>query len=301
MNGPTQGSDRRQAEICMYTPTTSGGHALYTLNLLSALAATKPASGLEIFLLTCSDLPKRYRTSRYVIHDPLPPMRPAGDFPSPTLWSFYRQIYSYRRDQVFLQWVQSSPCCRAVHFQEYTYWLAPVHFPRLKRADVRLFFTVHGVYPHRYMTGVPRTVFHKWCRDGWKHCDALFVHTEGLGRTLRQFLRSDYPPILVTPHGIAETPELSLRPSDAVQPVDSRELLFFGVVRPTKGLHVLLQAMHGLRDCRLTIRCARETDIGRNACNVTVNLEERAWQRSEATGPDEQKGSLEHPPKEAIA
>ena len=253
MHTPDHGSKRLPAEICMYTPTTSGGHALYTLNLLSALAATKPASRLETSLITCSDLPKRYRTSRYVIHDPLPPMRPAGDFPSPTLWSFYRQVYYYRRDRLFLQWLNNDRCCRAVHFQEYTYWLAPLHFPLLKRAGVRLFFTVHGVYPHRYMTGVPKAVFHKWCRDGWKLCDALFVHTEGLGQTLRQFLRSEYPPILVTPHGIAETPELSLRPFDAVQHVDPQHLLFFGVIRPTKGLHVLLQAMHELRDYRLTI------------------------------------------------
>jgi glycosyltransferase involved in cell wall biosynthesis len=180
-------------------------------------------------------------------------MRPAGDFPSPTLWSSYRQIYYYRRDRVFLEWVKNSPGCRAVHFQEYTYWLAPLHFPMLKRAGVRLFFTVHAVYPHRYMSGVPKAVFHKWCRDGWKQCDALFVHTEGLGRILRQFLRSEHPPILVTPSGITETPALSLSPFDADQVVDPRHLLFFGVIRPTKGLHVLLQAMHELRDCRLTI------------------------------------------------
>lgn len=145
MNTATQGSDRLQAEICMYTPTTSGGHALYALDLLSALTATRPASRVETSLITCSDLPKRYRTTRYVIHDLLPPMRPAGDFPSPTIWSLYRQIYYYRRDRIFLQWVRSSPGCRAVHFQEYTYWLAPLHFSILKRAGVRLFFTVTSI------------------------------------------------------------------------------------------------------------------------------------------------------------
>ena len=253
MKTERQGSERPQGEICMYTPTTSGGHALYTLDLLSALAATKPASRPETSLITCSDLPKRYRTTRYVIHDLLPPVRPAADFSSRTVWSFYRQIYYYRRDRLFLEWVKKALCCRAVHFQEYTDWLAPMHFPILKRAGVRLFFTVHGVYPNRYMSGVPKAVFHKWCRDGWKQCDTLFVHTEGLRQTLRQFLRSEHPPIVVTPPGITETPAHAVQPSSVHQPVDPHHLLFFGVIRPTKGLHVLLQAMHALHDCRLTI------------------------------------------------
>jgi len=240
-------------EICMYTPTTSGGHALYSLDLLSALASTKPDKDLDVSLITCSDLSARYRTGQYLIHDHLPPMRPVHDFRSPSLWSLYRQRYYFRRDRAFVRWVMNFPFCRAVHFQEYTPWLAPIHLPILKRTGVHLFFTVHGVYPHRYMSGVPKVVFNKWWRDGWKQCDALFVHTEGLRQTLRQFLDSEDPPIFVTPPGITEMLKDIPEQSAVAQMARLRHLLFFGVVRPNKGLHILLQAMRELSEFRLTI------------------------------------------------
>jgi glycosyltransferase involved in cell wall biosynthesis len=240
-------------EICMVTPTTTGGHAIYTLDLLSALAAAHPCRELEVSLFTCSDLPARYRTGSYIIHDRLPPMRPVSDFRIPTLWSFYRQWYLYMRERLFVRLITASPHCRAIHFQEYTPWLMRTHFSRLKRAGFRLFYTVHGVYPNRYMDGVPKAVFHKWCRDGWKQCDALFVHTEGLGQSLRHFLGEDHPPVFITPPGVSDSLECREQSAMPVLKHDPRQLLFFGVIRPTKGLHVLLQAMHELPECHLTI------------------------------------------------
>ena len=240
-------------ELCMYTPTTMGGHALYTLDLLSALVDTDPSRELAVSLFTCSDLPMRYRPGSYVIHDPLPPMRSRRDFKSSALWSFYRQWYFFIRERNFVRLVSASQQCLAVHFQEYTPWLMPGHFKRLKAAGKRLFCTVHGVYPNRYMDGVPKGVYHKWCRDGWKRCDALFVHTEGLGGTLRRFLGDPCPPIFVTPPGISENLPDEKRIGESMQAADPHRLLFFGVIRPTKGLHILLQSMRELPQCRLTI------------------------------------------------
>ena len=241
-------------EICMVTPTTTGGHAIYTRDLLSALAVANPSRDLDVSLFTCSDLPARYRTGSYAIHDQLPPMRPVSDFRSATLWSLYRQWYLYLRERLFVRlMITASPHCRAVHFQEYTPWLMRTHFDRLKRAGFHIFYTVHGVYPNRYMDGVPKALFHKWCRDGWKQCDALFVHTEGLGRSLHSFLGEDHPPIFVTPHGASDSLACHERSAARILKSDPRRLLFFGVIRPTKGLHVLLQAMHELPECRLTI------------------------------------------------
>ena len=253
MNFKNQGRVRPRGEICMYTPTTTGGHALYAADLLSALVNANPCQTLEPSLFTCSDLSQRYRTGSYIIHDLLPPMRPVSDFKNPTLWSLYRQWYYFLRDRNFIEWITTSPQCCAVHFQEYTPWLAPAHFRRLKHAGLRLFYTVHGVYPNRYITGVPKAVFHKWCRDGWKQCDALFVHTEGLKSSLSQFMGGHHPPIFVTPPGISGN--LAGRSgSTAYSPTDDpHRLLFFGVIRPTKGLHVLLEAMRELPECRLTI------------------------------------------------
>jgi len=180
-------------------------------------------------------------------------MRPISDFGNATLWSFYRQWYFYIRDRLFVSLISASPHCRAVHFQEYTPWLMSRHFDRLKKAGFHLFYTVHGVYPHRYMDGVPRSVYHKWCRDGWRQCDALFVHTEGLAQSLRGFLKKAQPPIFVTPPGICNILMPKERSTMPGTRGDPRQLLFFGVMRPNKGLHILLQAMHELPECRLTI------------------------------------------------
>lgn len=237
----------------MYTPTTAGGHALYALDLLSALSGTDPGRGLEVSLFTCSDLPPRYRPGSYGIHDLLPPMGPGSDFRSPVLRSLCRQWYFLKRERAFVRSVSASPRIGAVHFQEYTPWLMPGHFKRLKRAGLRLFFTVHGVYPNRYMDGIPKGVYHRWCRDGWRQCDALFVHTEGLRDTLRGFLGTPDPPIFVTPPGISEHLPPGKPAGEVERAADPRRLLFFGVIRPTKGLHVLLQAMRDLPDFRLTI------------------------------------------------
>jgi len=253
VNSAIRGPGGSWGEICMYTPTPLGGHALYALDLLSALVSTKPHRDLDVSLVTCSDLIARYRTGQYAIHDFLPPMRPVRDFPFPALWSWYRQRYYFLRDRAFTRWAVTFPSCRAVHFQEYTPWLAPAHFPALKRAGLRLFCTVHGVYPHRYMSGVPKAVFHRWCRDAWKQCDALFVHTEGLAHALRQFLGPKHPPVFVTPHGITDALHALPDAAAATQTGGPGRLLFFGVIRPNKGLHVLLQAMRELPDFRLTI------------------------------------------------
>jgi glycosyltransferase involved in cell wall biosynthesis len=240
-------------EICMYTPTTTGGHALYTLDLLSALADANPGQELDVSLFTCSDLPSRYRAGLYPIHDSLPPMRPRHDFRSPTLWSFYRQWYFLIRDRIFVQLISAGGHFRAVHFQEYTPWLMSTHFNRLRSAGLHLFYTVHGVYPNKYMDGIPKGVYHKWCRDGWKRCDALFVHTDGLARTLSNFLGEPHPPIFVTPPGISENLADPVKSETSIGAGDPRNLLFFGVIRPTKGLHVLLRALHELPEFRLTI------------------------------------------------
>lgn len=240
-------------ELCMYTPTTTGGHALYALDLLSALADTDPGRELAVSLFTCSDLPSRYRPGSYAIHDSLPPMRPGSDFKAAAFRSLYRQWYFLNRERIFVRLVSASSQCRAVHFQEYTPWLMPGHFKKLKRAGIGLFFTVHGVYPNRYMDGVPKGVFHKWCRDGWKQCDALFVHTEGLGGMLHRFLGDPCPPIFVTPPGISHHLPQAKPTGESTPAADPHRLLFFGVIRPTKGLHVLLQAMRELPGYRLTI------------------------------------------------
>jgi glycosyltransferase involved in cell wall biosynthesis len=152
-----------------------------------------------------------------------------------------------------LRWVRQTRFCQSIHFQEYTPWLAPYHFRLLKRWGKYLFHTVHGIYPHKYLPGVPKVLFDYWNKTAWRKCDALFVHTEGLRNRLSHFLGAEHPPIFVTPFGLWNfPPDLATR-SIFEERKQNQNLLFFGVIRPNKGLHVLLRAMKELPDFTLTI------------------------------------------------
>lgn len=244
-------------DICMYTPSASGGHARYTYEVLSALAAKGRPEGIRVSLVTSRDLASEYRTDRYPIHDVLPPLLPRSAFRSPVTWGLSRVVHYYDREATFLRWIEKhGSACDAVHFQEYTMWLAPRHLRSLKARGIRLFFTVHNVYPHRYTPGKPRvgdSLLLHWRRTAFRLCDALFVHTESLREQLTEFLGGEHPPIVVTPHGVWSSSDAPRTITGVEERVGRRRLLFFGVVRRNKGLHTLLRAMKGLDDCTLTV------------------------------------------------
>jgi glycosyltransferase involved in cell wall biosynthesis len=89
-------------------------------------------------------------------------------------------------------------------------------------------------------------------RSAWKVCDGLVVHTEGLREMLSGFLAGSHPPIHVTPHGVWHGTGCPVREPCEEGPRRDR-LLFFGVIRPNKGVHVLLRALERLPQCDLTI------------------------------------------------
>ena len=62
--------------VCMYTPSSAGGHALYTQELLMALAEVGPGRGIAPELVTSEDLAAAHRTSAYPIHPILPRLAP---------------------------------------------------------------------------------------------------------------------------------------------------------------------------------------------------------------------------------
>jgi glycosyltransferase involved in cell wall biosynthesis len=113
-------------------------------------------------------------------------------------------------------------------------------------------FTVHNI-KHHYK----KFIMHSLIRDvsfrsAWRTCDALLVHTEGLRTALSEFLAGNHPPIFVTPHGVWHGDHRTGAPPHGNEGRRHR-LLFFGVLRPNKGVHVLLHALSQLPDCDLTI------------------------------------------------
>lgn len=244
-------------DVCMYTPSAFGGHARYTHEILSALATKGRPEAIRVSLVTSRDLASEYRTGRYLIHDFLPPLRPRSAFRTSVTWGLSRAVHYYNRETEFLRWIRKhGSACDAVHFQEYTMWLAPRHFGLLKAMGLGLFFTVHNVYPHRYLTHKFKTPYSlqlSMRRAALRLCDVLFVHTENLREQLADFLGEGHPPIVVTPHGVWSPADAPRTVTGAEERVGRRRLLFFGVARRNKGLHTLLRAMRDLDDCTLTV------------------------------------------------
>jgi glycosyltransferase involved in cell wall biosynthesis len=243
---------RNTLNVCMYTPSPDGGHALYAHELLSSLAEVGRGRGVSVELVTCEDHAVTPRPS-YPVHRILPRLVPRDEFRSTAAWAVSRVAYYARRERTFLDWVAGRRDIGLIHFQEYTPWLAPRHFRVLQRLGIPLIFTVHNIQTH-----FSKYPFHERIRDSCfrsslRACDALLVHSEGLHESLSSFLSGGHPPIHVTPHGVwnGSGPPPAREACGAGAPRE--RLLFFGVIRPNKGVDVLLRALELLPRCDLTV------------------------------------------------
>jgi len=252
----------KNLNACVYTPTSAGGHALYTRELLTAIAEVGSRQGVKAELVTCSDLAAEHRTHAYPIHSILPPLVPRSSFATPIHWVASRLTYYARRERTFLDWVAARKDLDLIHFQEYTPWLASRDLNRLRRRGHSILFTVHNIIFHYYQNRLHQLLRDNCLRAAWRASDALLVHTEGLRDALADFLGPGHPPIFVTPHAVwsdhggSRSGAGAEGSSPVVDPDRHRHrLLFFGVIRPNKGLDVLLQAMTqpGLDRCCLTV------------------------------------------------
>ncbi len=242
--------------ICMYTPSASGGHARYARELTTALAE---AGGRRYAfeLVTSEDLEAQYQSDRYGVHPILPKLRDRSEFTNPAAWALSRVTHYARREMCLLKWLESRPDVSAVHFQEWTPWLAASMFRRLRRMGKKVFYTVHNVIPHRYPARVPKPLMHRWIRQACRLTDGLFVHSDGLSDELTCFLGGGFrngaiPPISVVPHGVWTVPDAeNLLPLQ--QRLKEKKLLCFGTIRRNKGLDLLLRAALRMPGYSITI------------------------------------------------
>lgn len=253
---------RRRIDICMYTPSASGGHALMTYDLLTALSEVGESEGVRISLVTSRDLAPGYRTSLYPIHDILPPLEHRSTFRNTLHWGVSRLLHYLRREIALLCWIENNKSCGGIHFQEFSPWFAPWTFRWLRARGKCLFLTAHHTRAIEiHLPGIPkaflRPTLHRLLdlrsRAAHRLCDALFVHTEDTGKQLAKWLGEGHPPIFVTPYGLPNSAQDTNADVSVEERVRSRRLLFFGANRRYKELPVLLGAMRGLADCTLTV------------------------------------------------
>ena len=191
-----------------------------------------------------------------------------------------RQPDGYRVSERFYRWAPGAPGSRArfaaklaqhvpdmlresryarsadvVHFQ----WLTvqPLDVYLLPRTHP-LVLTAHDVLPRE-----PRPGQRSAQRRLYERVDAVVVHSEHGAQRLRTDLGVPPERIHVIPHGafahLAELAEGQLPPE--LPATDKPVVLFFGLIRPYKGLDVLLEAWRGIEDAELWVAGMPRMDI----------------------------------------
>jgi glycosyltransferase involved in cell wall biosynthesis len=151
-----------------------------------------------------------------------------------------------------------------VHFQ----WLTVQQLDGrlLPRGDVPLVLTAHDVLPRE--AGVRRRAAQRRLYDRF---DAVVAHTEHSRVRLTQELGVDAERVHVIPHGaFAHLAELPAAPPPFQ--TDKRVVLFFGLLRPYKGLDVLLEAWRGIDDAELWIVGMPRMDVAALFADVPPNV-----------------------------
>lgn len=279
--------------ICLFTPCVEAGHARYSSELLRAMRAADRHRRFE--LITSCNLGSEFSDAPYRINAILPALRHRSSFSNPASWVVNRLTHYPRRELALLRWLAARADVSAVHFQEWTPWLAAPAFRRVRAMGKRVFFTVHNILPHRYPRGIPRAALHHMVRRGCRAADGLFVHTSRLADELSDFLQQRHPPIHVTPHGVWNVAR-SHPAIDLSNRLSRRKLLFFGQLRRNKGLDLFLRAAELLEGFSVTI--AGEWDDAAYWNNEIVPLIQRLRSRGtpidlkEGYVPESQVGTL---------
>jgi glycosyltransferase involved in cell wall biosynthesis len=130
-----------------------------------------------------------------------------------------------------------------VHLQWPVDWLDNGRFlRRLRRLGMRTVFTAHDVLPHDPATGdeeAYRALYHSGAR--------IIVHSENNRAELLARFAPDPARVHVVPMGTfgflgEKTPDPVASRRQLALPADARVVLFFGLIRPYKGLEDLLRA-----------------------------------------------------------
>jgi glycosyltransferase involved in cell wall biosynthesis len=166
-----------------------------------------------------------------------------------------------------LRYRRAARAADVVHFQWLTVQQLDARLLPAKPAGrPPLVLTAHDVLPRE--GGARRRAAQ---RRLYEHFDAVVVHTEHGRARLTQQLGVDERRVHVIPHGaFAHLADLPAAPPPFQ--TDKRVVLFFGLLRPYKGLDVLLQAWRGIDDAELWIVGMPRMDIAALSSDAPANV-----------------------------
>jgi glycosyltransferase involved in cell wall biosynthesis len=209
------------------------GISPYTSHLLGALSALP---GAEIEFIGFRSL---YPRPLYPGGDTVDRTAQAPDLPGVRI----RNLLTWYNPA---SWVWAGLTCkgRIVHAQWWSYILAPIYLVVLSLAKLRgrrIVLTMHNVEPHetgRWRGAMNRLVL--WLPDHF------IVHTQRNREQLLAGLKCDPRRVSIVPHGTLRVPREGLSRDQALVKLGlapgCRTVLFFGHIRPYKGLDTLLRA-----------------------------------------------------------
>jgi glycosyltransferase involved in cell wall biosynthesis len=140
-----------------------------------------------------------------------------------------------------------------VHFQWLTVQPLDVHLLPRSRP---LVLTAHDVLPREPRAGQLRAQ-----RRLYERADAVVVHSEHGAARLRDELGIDPSRVHVIPHGAFTHFDGAAPLPPELAAVEKPVVLCFGLIRPYKGIDVLLEAWRGIEDAELWVVGLPKTDL----------------------------------------
>jgi glycosyltransferase involved in cell wall biosynthesis len=164
-----------------------------------------------------------------------------------------------------LRYARTARAAEIVHFQ----WLTVQHLDgRLLPRGRPLVLTAHDVLPREPRRGQLRAQ-----RRLYEHFDAVVVHSRHGARRLSEELGIAPERVHVIPHGafqhLAAPPAASERPP---YQTDKPVVLCFGLMRPYKGIDLLLEAWRGIDQAELWIAGMPRMDISALMAGAPANV-----------------------------
>jgi glycosyltransferase involved in cell wall biosynthesis len=225
-----------------------------------ALAAALARAGVRVELVTSrfayGDVPRadgyavREAFYRWAPGSPGSGVRRAAKLAQhvPDMLRWWGTRAARQADVVHLQWLTVQPL---------DVRLPPIALPRSRRPPLVL--TAHDVLPRE-----PRPGQLDAQRRLYERVEAVVVHSEHGAARLRDELGIDSAHVHVIPHGafthLTELPDPAPLPPELAT-VDKPVVLCFGLMRPYKGIDVLLEAWKGIDDAELWVVGLPKMDI----------------------------------------
>ena len=239
-------TDLKTFKIVQVEPFGRGGMAHYTFCLTSALKA----KGVTVKLLTAN----QYELEKDADFEAMGIFKLRGNSNSlPKIIGLLTKTFAMVNGVRLLRKLIKAERPDVLHFQG-SLPLADWLFSRFswryaKKRGVRVIYTAHNILPHEQKIAIHKFIY----KFIYKKADALIVHSASNIKMLTQ-IAPRHRPVHVVPHGalsflnqknVIGTEEardkLGMSPNDKV-------VLFFGTIRPYKGLDVLINACALIRD-----------------------------------------------------